>query len=722
VHIIDPFTGTGTFITRLLQSGLISPEQLPHKYKYEIHANEIVLLAYYIAAINIEAVYHTLMDGKDEYQLFEGICLTDTFQLYEKEDLISAMLEDNSERRKRQKELDIRVIMGNPPYSEGQASANDNNQNVVYPHLDGRIRGTYAANSNAKLSKGLYNSYIRSIRWASDRIGDSGVIGFVSGSGFVEKPAMDGIRKCLAEEFSSIYVLNLRGDIRKNMLSKGRAKEGQNIFGSGSMTGIAITLFVKNASTKKKGQIFYHDIGDDLSQADKLGRLVELDSQSNIQAMDEWATISPDSHGDWLNLRDDIFSKHIVLGDRKGDSKLFANYSQGLLSSRDAWCYSFSKTRLLKNMKTMIACFSDEVVRFSEAHQGETTKERASKLNAFLLSDPTLISWSVNLKKEVLRETDIQFDATKVRRTMYRPFVKQWLYMDRCLNERVLQMPRFFPDYDPENLVICVSGIGARSGFSVLMVDSVSNFHFLDTSQCFPLHYYEENQPPKKQKQVGLFDEPRSNDKKHVKRDGLTDSGLNEFRDAYPNETISKEDVFYYVYGLLHSPDYRGRFNNNLAKELPHIPCVKSAVDFWAFSKSGRGLADLHLNYETVEPYPLTMDTGDKKLEDKHYRVEKMKYGKKKDKTTLIYNAHITLKDIPLDAYDYVVNGKPALDWVVERQCVKTDKKSGIVNDANDWAIDTMNNPRYPLELFMRVITVSLETMKIVNGLPKLDI
>ena len=363
VHIIDPFSGTGTFITRLMQSGLISLDQLPHKYKHEIHANEIVLLAYYIAAINIEAVYHTLMGGKGEYEPFEGVCLTDTFQLYEKDDLISAILEDNSERRVRQKELDIRVIVGNPPYSEGQASANDNNQNVVYPHLDGRIRQTYSANSKATLTKGLYNSYIRSIRWASDRIEESGVVCFVSGSGFIEKPAMDGIRKSLIAEFSDIYVVNLRGDIRKNMLSKGRAQEGQNIFGSGSMNGIAITLLVKNISAKKQGRIRYYNIGDDFTQTEKLQALQLLNSVAKIG--DKWELITPDDHGDWINQREEGFCAHTVLGHKKGsEPTLFKKYSQGVLTSRDSWCYSYNTESLLNNMEKMISVYNDEVDRF----------------------------------------------------------------------------------------------------------------------------------------------------------------------------------------------------------------------------------------------------------------------------------------------------------------------------------------------------------------------
>ncbi|MCF6173720.1 MAG: hypothetical protein L3J44_08085, partial [Campylobacteraceae bacterium] len=284
-------------------------------------------MAYYIAAINIEAVYHSLVGG--EYHPYEGICLTDTFQLYEKDDLISELLVDNSDRRKRQKELDIRVIVGNPPYSTGQKNADDNNQNVTYDQLDNRIRDTYGKHSTATLQRNLFDSYIRAIRWASDRIGDSGIIGFVSGSGFIEKPAMNGMRKCLAEDFSSIYVFNLRGDIRKNMLSQGRAKEGQNIFGSGSMTGIAISILVKNPNAKIKGQIYHANIGDDLTTQEKLEVIKETNGIDGVFDKNLWHQIVPDAHNDWVAQRDTSFDKFIKIGEKKEKNtlKIFNNYS-----------------------------------------------------------------------------------------------------------------------------------------------------------------------------------------------------------------------------------------------------------------------------------------------------------------------------------------------------------------------------------------------------------
>ncbi|WP_286918024.1 DEAD/DEAH box helicase [Pseudomonas sp. UBA6753] len=713
VHIIDPFTGTGTFITRLIQSGLIKPDELPHKYRHEIHANELVLLAYYIAAINIEAAYHG--EVIDEYTPFEGICLTDTFQMYEKDDLVSALLEDNSARRQRQKDLDIRVIVGNPPYSVGQGDANANNANVPYPSLDARIRDTYGARSEATNKNSLYDSYIRAIRWASDRIGDAGIIGFVTNAGFVDASTTDGLRKCLNDEFSSLYVFHLRGNARTS--GETRRKEKDNVFGMGSRAPIAISLLVKNPNAEACGQINFNDIGDYLSREEKLEKIAGF---SSVAGIEQWQPITPDEHGDWVKQRDDSFNQFIVLGEKDDKSALtlFDNYSNGVKTQRDAWAFNSCKAKLATNMEGMIGFYNAEVKRFNAAHPGLDTKGRQAQVDGFIDTDPTRISWTRALKQDLGKDRNYAFEVDCLVPALYRPFTKQWLYFNRRFNEMVYQMPRIFPDAVAENLVIGVSATGEKVAFSALISRHVPSLHFVDIegSQCFPLYLYDETAQASKK---DLFSEPTEAGLR--RRDAITDAGLAHFNTTYPGEQISKEDLFYYVYGILHSPDYRERFADNLSKELPRIPAVKKAADFWAFSKAGRALADLHLNYETVEPYPLTIEAKGT-LTDADYRVEKMKFAKKGDKTTVIYNPRITLKGIPEVAWDYVVNGKAALDWVMERQAVRTDKASGIVNDANDWATETMGNPKYPLELFQRVVTVSLETQKIVKGLPKLDI
>lgn len=713
VHIIDPFTGTGTFITRLIQSDLIKPEELAHKYRHEIHANELVLLAYYIAAINIEAAYHG--EVIDEYAPFEGICLTDTFQMYEKDDLVDALLEDNSARRKRQKDLDIRVIVGNPPYSVGQGDANANNANIPYPGLDGRIRTTYAARSDANNKNALYDSYIRSIRWASDRVGDAGVIGFVTNAGFIEANTADGLRKCLADEFSSIYVFHLRGNARTS--GEMRRKEKDNVFGMGSRAPIAISLLIKNPKAEAHGQIYFHDIGDYLSREDKLEKIVSYVSVAGIPA---WQQIVPDEHGDWLKQRDNSFGQFMVLGDKddKTTATLFENYTRGLETGRDAWVFNSSKDMLKNKVTSMVDFYNEEVDRFLQATPEVDTKSRAATVADFVNKDAAKISWTRGLRNDCAKGKLARLNETGFISCLYRPFTKQHGYFDRMLNAYVNQLPRMFPEAASENLVIGVSGSGEKVPFSALISNHVPSLHCMDIegSQCFPLYLYDEAAQASKD---DLFAEPIEGGLR--RRDAITDTGLSYFESAYPSEQLSKQDLFYYVYGILHSPDYRERFADNLSKELPRIPAVKKVADFWAFSKAGRALADLHLNYETVELYPLIIESKDS-LTDADYRVEKMRFSKKGDKTTVIYNHRITLKGIPEAAWDYVVNGKAALGWVMERQAVRTDKASGIVNDANDWAVETMGNPKYPLELFQRVITVSLSTQKIVKSLPVLDI
>lgn len=728
VHIIDPFTGTGTFITRLLQSGLIKPEELEHKYKNEIHANEIVLLAYYIAAINIEAVYHSIAGGN--YTPFEGICLTDTFQLYEHDDMINEILVDNSARRVKQKKLDVRVIIGNPPYSIGQTSSNDNNANIGYPLLDSNIENSYAKLSISPNSKGLYDSYIRAIRWASGRIGDSGIIGFVTNAGWIESKSADGMRKCLADEFSNIFIFHLRGNQRtKGELSR---KEGGKIFGSGSRAPIAISFLVKNPDSKEIGKIFFHDIGDYLATETKLNIISNFKSIKNISKSNKWSSINPDKYGDWINQRDDSFMDHIVLGVKKGiHLKLFKDFSLGLATNRDAWAFNCSKNTVAKNMKQMISFYSEEVLRFENIHPNSsnfTPKDRENIANDFVNNDPLQISWTRGLKKDLSNMKKYHYFETSLYKSTYRPFTKQWVYFNRRFNEYVFKLPSIFPNNSVKNRVITVNANYQESGNISLICDTLPDLHSNGDSQCFPLYLYEEHKSLSDA--PSLFDN-LDQEKGLVCRDAITDEGLRHFTDFYSDNKITKEDIFYYVYGLLHNEDYQARFADNLTKELPRIPRVKKVEGFWDFSKAGRCLAELHLNYETVEPYPVELSTNKKgslSTED-FYRVEKMKYAKMKvdgksvnDKTTLIYNNNITLSGIPLEAYEYVVNGKPALDWVVERQCVKTDKKSGIENDANLWATETMDNPAYPLELFQRVITVSLETMKIVNNLPVLDI
>ncbi|WP_243640866.1 type ISP restriction/modification enzyme [Lonepinella koalarum] len=761
VQILDPFTGTGTFITRLLQSGIIPPEKLPEKYN-EIHANEIVLLAYYIAAINIESVYYALLekfahssknlltipDGDcsglsprsqanvqnssrnfvTAYQPFNGICLTDTFQMAEKGDLVDDILVENSKRRKTQMDLDIRVIIGNPPYSAGQESANDNNANVAYPKLDEKIRSTYAEYSTATNKNGLYDSYIRAIRWASDRIIDNGVIGFVTNGGYLESNSADGLRKCLAEEFSSLYIFHLRGNARTS--GERRRKEKDNIFGQGTRTPIAIAILVKNKSAVKNGQIFFHDIGDYLSQREKLDIIADFKDIHGISKANGWTQIIPDQFNDWLNQRDVNFDNYILLGTKdKGNKEhvVFSNYSAGLQSNRDAWVYNFSHSEIINNMQHMVAFYNDELERFNSS-------DKQLSATDFCSEDPTKISWSSSLLAKFSNGIKAKFDKNAIRTALYRPYTKSLLYFDSMFNHRPYQIPKLFPTANVENEVIYLSGIG-NSGkpFSALIVDVIPDLNMQHSGgQGFPLYLYEPISANEQESDL-FCTSGEKNDRifdGYQQKEAISDEALNHFQAAYQGENISKEMIFYYIYGLLHSEEYREKYADNLSKQLPRIPCVKRFSDFVAFEQAGRKLAELHLNYESVPMYDGVELSGGLRIEndkiiggaDSDFYVEKMKFAKKDDKTKLIYNHKFRIEHIPEMAYEYVVNGKPALEWVIERQSVKTDKASGIVNNANDWAIETMNNARYPMELFLRVVNVSLKTVEIVKGLPKLEV
>ncbi|WP_375694628.1 DEAD/DEAH box helicase, partial [Bartonella sp. AC158YNML] len=633
VSILDPFTGTGTFITRLLQSKLIKPEDMEYKFRHDIHANEIVLLAYYIAAINIESTYHSLMKG--EYIPFKHIGLTDTFRMLEEKNLLQKLFKENSEYLEHQKKLNIEVIFGNPPYSVGQKNENDNAKNTPYPILDKRISETYAAQSKASNIRALYDSYIRAIRWASDRIKDCGVIGFVTNGSFLDANSMTSLRKCFVKEFSSIYVLNLRGDIRKNMTNKEASQEGQNIFGSGSMAGIAVTLFIKNPNASGGCKIYYHDIGNNLTTKEKLTTLEYFGSISGVTRESGWKIITPDKHGDWINQRDDSFKTFLALGVKKEhDKKLFETYSRGIMTSRDAWVYNSSRSVLSKNMSNMIAFYNSEVERFNNTYAHTDRKIRTNAVNDFVNIDSTKISWSSSLKQELTRGNFSEFESGCLVQSFYRPFTRQWLYYNRIFNERTYQMPWIFPiGQAVENKVIQITGIGVN-GFSVLMSKTLQDVQAISNGQCFPRYIYEDTtvSKSKSEKQSHLFKED-SKTAGLQRRDAITDEGLAHFKAAYPNETITKDDLFYYVYGLLHSEDYRTRYADNLSKELPRIPCVKSADDFWKFVTAGRELGHLHVNYETVEPYPVTFKKGNPKVTEisnpeKFYYVTEMKFAK----------------------------------------------------------------------------------------------
>lgn len=715
VHILDPFTGTGTFITRLLQSGLIEEKDLERKYKYELHANEIVLLAYYIAAINIENAYHDATPdpndgiGKAVYHPFEGMCLTDTFQLGEIEDsvLFSEMFPQNSERLEAQKKGPIRVIMGNPPYSVGQKSANDDAANQTYEHLDARIAKTYAARSIATNKNSLYDSYIKAFRWSTDRLDkvNGGMIAFVSNGAWLDGNSQDGFRKTLEAEFDTIYVFNLRGNQRTSgELSR---KEGGKIFGSGSRTPISIALLVTNpAKANEKAKIHYHDIGDYLSQKEKLEIIQKFGSVSSKEMI--WKILKPNDSGDWINQRNEVFDTFIdIIPNKKYDAKsqsFFILNSNGMQSNRDAWVYSFSEKQLRKNVVKHIDFYNEEVNRL----RIEREKNSALSADKFKNNEATRISWSSSLVSQLDRLNKIVYNPNRIVSAGYRPFTSYKMYIGDKMIHRRGQVESFLST-GGLNKFICV---GAGNNFSLLISNRVVDSNFSGYLQALPLYYYE-----KREKVQGDLFDASEGDSEYIRRDGVSDYILERAQKQYGAKNITKEAIFYYVYGVLHNEQYREEFANDLKKMLPRIPLVDDVKDFWAFSKAGEQLADLHINYESVPPYPGLEVTG---ADSGFFKVEKMRFPKKNEKDRILYNSKITISNIPEEAYNYVVNGKSAIEWVMERYQVKTDKASGIKNDPNDWA-DEVGNPRYILDLVLSIVNVSMQTNTIVKGLPRME-
>lgn len=701
VQVLDPFVGTGTFIARLLQSDLIQGKDLSRKFQNELWANEIVLLAYYIASINIESAYRDRLGKEMEYQSFPGMVLTDTFDMDKEDDPVEKIFPTNRERRIKQKKQDIRVIVGNPPYSSGQQSSNDNNPNQSYPNLDKKIKETYVANADSQNVNSLYDSYIRSLRWASDRVGDKGIVGFVTNGSFIDGNVAAGVRKSLYQEFSAIYCLNLRGDQRTS--GERSRQEGGKIFGSGSRVPVAITLLVKDPAHKGECKLFYHDIGDYLKREEKLSLIQKFHDEGGLKGV-PWKKVKPDDKGDWVNQRDSSYDDFILLGDKSGDNPeaIFNMHSNGMKTQRDAWMYNFSKESLLLKIKGMVDTYNSEMRKFD--------KSTDNNVDNVIDFDPKKISWDADLKRSLERGITRCFDRKLIREGSYRPFSKRFLYADPFFMGRGYQIfgkkCQFFPTPKHSNQVVCVPGGGVKVSFSSYIVNSIPDVQLMSNAQCFPLYWYE----PVENKNGTVY-------KKH---ETITDWALKKFRKQYGNSKITKEDIFYYVYGVLHSEEFCERFSHNLRKESPRIPFVEN---FQSFKKAGKKLAEMHLDYEEGKEFDLKeiWREGAPKARKEAYRVEKMKFakeGKKHDKSKIIYNKFLTVEGIPEEAYEYQLNGRSAIEWIIDQYQVKVDKKTGIVNDPNDFSTD----PTYILSLLKKIVYISCESEKIVKSLPSLGL
>lgn len=702
VHVLDPFTGTGIFLVRLIQSALIHDADLLRKYREELHANEIILLAYYIAAIHIEEAFHGRLGPESAYEPFEGVALTDTFNLQPDRRLPGVWLPDNSARVERQQKSPIQVVVGNPPWSAKQGSVADDNPNVEYPEVGRRVAETYAAFSSAMNKASLYDTYKMAIRWASDRIGEQGVLAFVTNGSWIDGNVDSGVRACLAEEFTSIYVLNLRGNQRTQ--GERSRQEGGKVFGQGSRAPVAITILVRNPDAAHEGcRILYRDIGDYLKREEKLVIVREVASVAGIE---DWEEIAPDKHHDWIGQRDAMFQNFRPLGSKDAkagrvDDTVFRIFSNGYKTGRDAYVYNFSHDACAENARKMVDDYLDALQEFQDSHYPDLTVNEVARRHS------SNLRWDDKLKSQIERRVATEFSSTLVREVAYRPFVKLYLYSDRIFSQRPALSGEIFPTPDSENRAICVPGVGASKPFSTLIVDLMPDLNLNEAgAQYFPRFRYLE-QADAQTDLPGL--------EKNLERvDNITDAALRTFRVHYKENTITKDAIFDYVYGVLHAPDYRERFANDLSKQLPRIPL---APDFHAFAEAGRALSELHMGYETCAEYPMDeMFAGTGEPRADHYRLgtRAMRYADKEEKTTLIVNDFVSLRGIPTEAHQYVVNGRTPLEWFIDRYRITQDKQSGIVNDPNGW----FDDPRDLITAIRRIVHVSVETARIVKGLP----
>ena len=710
VHILDPFTGTGTFIVRLLQHPeLIRDADLVRKFASELHANEIVLLAYYIAAINIEEAYHGRQGMESEYAPFEGIVFTDTFNPSEGEGRLPASLPVNSRRVQRQQDRDITVIVGNPPYSAGQKSATDDNPNVSYPHLEQRVQDTYAKRSNVTNKVSLYDSYKLAIRWASDRIGEQGVIAFVTNGSFIDGNADAGLRACLADEFSYLYVFNLRGNQRTQ--GERSRQEGGKIFGSGSRTPVAVMVLVRAPKHQGECRIRYHDIGDYLSREEKLQLIGEYGSMAGIP---DWQDIQPDTHHDWLEQRDPAYQAFMPLGSKEAKSQKFLEpsvaarlYSRGVATGGDAWLYASDRTLLAHRVQDMIAFHED---RRRQVNAGHINVEAATRNDA-----PNRFKWHGDLRDRFRRNQKLEFQPDLLRIAMYRPFMKQMVYFDPTLIQRRYQLPTMFPTPSTPNQVIGVTGKGETTKFSTLITNVIPDLHLIAGGQWFSRWRYEAHDPTSPDAWAQTQDAGLDAVPGYRRIDNITDWCLQQFRVQYPALHITKDDIWYYIYGVLHALDYQKRYKADLSKDLPRIPF---ALNFGAFRDAGAELAVLHLGYETCPEHGLPVDVNG--IGDSVYRLgsKAMQWGgtrKEPDRSVLHVTPAVRLRGIPDAAHAYVVNGRTPLEWAVDRLHIRRDKESGIVNDPNAWFSD---NPAGLISHLRRLVQVSVETARIVDGLP----
>ena len=697
-------------------SGLIQPEDLHRKYHEELHANEILLLAYYIASVNIEETYRRLRGGDSNYEPFEGIILTDTFNLNKfKEEEQDTLLPDeqrmveNNKRIERQQNLPIEVIIGNPPWKAKQQDAADENPNVEYPELEKRIENTYAKYSPVTNKQSLYDMYKMAIRWATDRLQTQeqeqlkqGIVAFVTPATWIDGNTEAGVRAILPKEFTSIYALNLRGNAR--IYGEQGKIEGEGVFGNATQSPVAITILVKNPNTEHEGcQIHYREIGENLKRNEKLKILRETDT---VKRFSDWQTITPNEYYDWIEQRSDTFTDFYPLGTKEAkagnvDNAIFQLFSSGYKTGRDPYIYNFSRDICAKKAQLMT---QDYISALSKLEQ-----DPHLTVNEVTIQNNANIKWDDDLKSNLKQLKTTASDVKYIRKVMYRPFITTNCYADYIFAQRKYQMDKIFPDASSKNRVICIPGISSKKHFSCLMTDTMPDVNLNDAgTQCFPRWHYSV---------TGNASQLTSG--YEIRFDNISATALRAFREHYRDDSITKDDIFDYVYGILHASSYREQFANDLSKMLPHIPY---APNFHAFVEAGKALADLHLNYETCKQYqglrvePIkTQLFWEEKPEHFILRKQAMKWKDKTKKDILIINEHVILTGIPEEAHRYVVNGRTPLEWFINRyKITPPEKNNGILNDANAW----FENPRDLITAIERIVHVSVESARIIDNLP----
>ncbi len=683
VEIMDPATGTGTFITDIIE--YIPPQYLEYKYKNELHANELAILPYYIANLNIEYTYHQKM-GK--YEPFENIVFVDTLdnvQAFEHtlKDKIAglkhtaglfSMSKENIDRINRQNERKISVIIGNPPYNANQMNENDNNKNRTYRVIDKRIKDTYIKESTAQKTK-LYDMYARFLRWASDRVDKNGIIAFITNRSYIDSRTFDGFRKVVADEFDYLYIVDTRSDVRNNPKISGTKN---NVFGI--QTGVAIMFLVKKEQKEKRtAQINYTTMTDEMLRREKLLWFAE----NSIKSIN-FETIEPDQNHNWLNITDNDFDTFLPVVDRKAKKKgkslavesVFSLYTGGIKTNRDEWVYDDSRETLNKKISFFIEIYNEDVSKLSSLG---SIPEINDKINYS-------IKWSRDLKNQLLRGNQVKLDVKKFITSEYRPFCKRNFFSDYILNDVLTgnHFEIFGFDLQKTNKVINISGTSPMKPHQIFSTGIASDYEFVEKNQYIPLYRYDNN---------------------GNSIENITDWGLKQFTDHYGNENITKEDIFHYTYGVLHNPAYRKKYEINLKREFPRLPFYK---DFYKWVNWGKELMALHINYEEVEQYKLKQVEEDKQKDNPKAKLKAIP-----EEGRIILDDNTSLEGIPSSAWEYTLGNRSALHWILDQYKEKTPKDPTIREKFNTYKF--ADYKEQVIDLLKRVCTVSVKTMEIVN-------